>query len=141
MVKGLCGAAAIWLLVMGFVAQGQEKKTTWSGLYTVEQAERGAKLYAAECAACHGGGLSGQEAAPALAGDQFNANWEGQSLADLFDRIRTTMPQTNPGGLTRAQCVDILSHMLRTGGFPAGETPLDGAPGALLNVSFVTYKP
>lgn len=141
MVKRLCGAAAIGLLVMAVVAQGQEKKTTWSGLYTVEQAERGAKAYAAECAGCHGGGLGGQEAAPALAGDQFNANWEGQSLADLFDRIRTTMPQTNPGGLSRAQNADILAHILRTGGFPAGQTPLDGAPGALLNVMFVTYKP
>jgi quinoprotein glucose dehydrogenase len=141
MFKGLCAAAAAMLLVTGFAAQAQERRTTWSGLYTAEQADRGAKVYEAECSACHGATLSGIEQAPALAGDQFSANWEGQSLADLFDRMRTTMPQTNPGGLSRAQNADILAYILRTNGFPAGAAPLDGAAGALANATFVTYKP
>ena len=140
MFKVLLSAAGVALVAAGAV-QAQDARTTWSGIYTAEQAERGAAIYGKECAPCHGASLSGVEQAPALAGDQFNSTWEGQSLADLFDRMRTTMPQTNPGSLSRAQNADILAFILRSGGFPAGERPLDGTAGALTNVTFVTYKP
>ena len=71
----------------------------------------------------------------------FNQNWEGVSLSDLFERMRSSLPQNNPGSLSRAQNADILAHMLRVGGFPAGDTPIDGQAGALTQIKFVTYKP
>jgi quinoprotein glucose dehydrogenase len=126
---GLSGAAA------------QNQKTTWDKVYTEEQATRGEKLYADHCAACHGDTLGGVEMAPALAGDTFNSNWEGVALNDLFERMRTSMPQNKPGSLSRAENADILAHMLRVGGFPAGDAPLDGQAGALTQIKFVTYKP
>jgi len=120
-------------------AQGQ--KTTWDKVYTAEQAARGEKLYADNCAACHGEALGGVEMAPPLAGDLFNQNWEGVTLNDLFERMRTSMPQNKPGSLSRAQNADILAHMLRAGGFPAGPMPLDGQAGALSTVTIRMYKP
>jgi mono/diheme cytochrome c family protein len=127
--------------VMTVELPAQQPRTIWDRVYTDEQAGRGQKLYAQQCAQCHGDGLTGVEAAPPLTGDMFNSNWEGVALSDLFERIRTSMPQNNPGSLTRAQTADILAHMLKVGGFPAGDTQLDGQQGALVQTKFVTYKP
>ena len=55
--------------------------------------------------------------------------------------MRSTMPQDKPGSLSRAQNADILAHMLRAGGYPAGPTPLDGQAGALATVTIRMYKP
>jgi hypothetical protein len=55
--------------------------------------------------------------------------------------MRSTMPQDKPGSLTRAQNADILAHLLHTGGYPSGPTPLDGQAGALSMVTIRMYKP
>ena len=128
-------------VVAAVVLVAQQPKTIWDRVYTDEQAGRGQKLYAQQCAQCHGDGLTGVEAAPPLTGDMFNSNWEGVALSDLFERIRTSMPQNNPGSLTRAQTADILAHMLKVGGFPTGDSQLDSQAGALTQIKFVTYKP
>jgi len=135
---GVIGAV---LAVMLSVAAAQGQKTVWDKVYTAEQAARGEKLYADNCAMCHGESLGGVEMAPPLAGDVFNSNWEGVALSDLFERMRTSMPQNKPGSLSRAQNADILAHMLRAGGFPAGPMPLDGQAGALSTVTIRMYKP
>jgi mono/diheme cytochrome c family protein len=130
---------AMTVTLVAVAAQGQ--KTTWDKVYTVEQAARGEKLYADNCAKCHGESLGGVEMAPPLAGDVFSSNWEGTTLNDLFERMRTSMPQDKPGSLSRAQNADILAHMLKVGNFPAGDVPLDGQAGELSQIKFVTYKP
>jgi quinoprotein glucose dehydrogenase len=99
-------------------------QTINDGVYTREQAERGAMLYAAQCASCHGIVLTGGESAPALTGGDFMSNWSTLTLGDLFDRIRTTMPGDKPGTLTRAQTSDVLAHILAVGEFPPGKTEL-----------------
>jgi hypothetical protein len=55
--------------------------------------------------------------------------------------MRTTMPLDKPGSLSRAENADILAHMLKAGGYPAGPAPLDGAAGALATVTIRMYKP
>jgi mono/diheme cytochrome c family protein len=137
----LFASVLVVVAIVTFTAVAQQPRTTWSGIYTNEQAARGEKLYAEQCAQCHGDGLGGVESAPALTGDMFNSNWEGVPLGDLLDRIRISMPQNKPGSLSRAQTADIVAHMLKVGGFPSGETPLDGQAGALSQTKFVTYKP
>ena len=52
-----------------------------------------------------------------------------------------SMPQDNPGSLSRTQNADIVAHMLRVGGYPAGSTVLDGQAGALTGIKVLTYKP
>jgi mono/diheme cytochrome c family protein len=136
----ITGALLITLFIT-ITTFAQAPRTIWDRVYTDEQAARGEKLYAAQCAQCHGDALTGVEMAPPLTGDMFNSNWEGVPLSDLFERIRMSMPQTNPGSLTRAQTADIVAHMLKVGGFPSGSAPLDGQAGALTQTKFLTYKP
>ena len=128
----LAGAAAL---------AAQTPRTVWDGVYTDEQAARGEMLYADRCGKCHGDTLGGVEAAPALTGTTFYSNWEGEPLEALFDRIRTTMPQDKPGSMSRAQNADILAHILRVGGYPAGPMPIEGQAGALAAVTIRMYKP
>ena len=139
-------AGARWIpiaIVSGVVVTlaGQAARTIWDGVYTEEQAMRGARLYATHCAACHGDGLGGVESAPALVGATFYSNWEGESLDALYERMRISMPQAAPGSLSRAQNADILAFILQAGGRPAGSTPLDDRLGALTSISIRTYKP
>jgi hypothetical protein len=92
-----------------------------AGVYTKEQAARGAGLYTANCAECHGRQLQGAEA-PALIGkDVMGTFITGQGLYDYFS---VAMPPSNPGGLGEQAYVEILSHILATNGAPAGNTPL-----------------
>jgi mono/diheme cytochrome c family protein len=116
--------AALFLIFVVSVA-AQEPMTVWDGVYTEEQANRGAAVYGRYCAGCHGGELLGQEISPPLVGDAFNANWDGVTLGDLVNRIRTTMPQNDPGTLSRAQVADVVAYMLQAGKFPTGSMPFD----------------
>jgi len=118
-----------------------ESHSVWDGVYTEEQAKRGEPVYQKECAACHGPMLTGGESAPALAGGAFQANWNGLTLGDLFDRIRKTMPQSAPGRLTRQQNVDVLAFMLSINKFPAGKTELYRQSEMLKEIRFETKKP
>ena len=56
-------------------------------------------VYSTHCASCHGRGLHGSEAGPALTGETFSKKWGQHSEDDLIDRIRTTMPPSAPGSL------------------------------------------
>src|SRR5918996_2476989 len=90
----------------------QQSKSQWDGVYSEEQAKRGEPLYQEKCAACHGPDMTGGEMAPGLTGGDFTANWNDLSLGDLFERMRISMPQNNPGSLSRAQNADVLAFIL-----------------------------
>src|SRR5262245_13247817 len=62
------------------------------GVFSADQAKRGQATYTAACAACHQADLSGSDQAPGLAGGDFLDRWDGTSVGDLVDRIRTSMP-------------------------------------------------
>jgi mono/diheme cytochrome c family protein len=130
MVLGLSGAAQ----------QSPAARSIWDGVYTGEQAKRGESLYAQHCSSCHGSTFEGGEMAPPLAGGAFNANWNGLSLGDLAERIRISMPQNNPGSLSRQQYVDILATMLGGGEFPQGKTELPREVEALKQIAFESAK-
>jgi len=118
-----------------------QQLTIWDGVYTREQSERGEKLYTDRCARCHGDALQGIEAAPALVGPAFYANWDGETLNALFERMRTSMPQDRPGSLTRAENTDILAYLLRSGSYPDGKLTLDSQGGALTRIKVLMYRP
>jgi cytochrome c len=119
----------------------QTSRSVWDGVYTSEQAKRGATLYAAECASCHGSALNGGESAPPLTGGEFFSNWNGLTVGDLFERIRVSMPADHPGKLTREQDAEILAFMLSMNQFPAGKTELDHRTEVLKQIQFEAAKP
>lgn len=117
----------VWIAAVVFlaVAAAQETRSVWDGVFTEAQSDRGKALYGRECASCHGDTLGGGESAPPLVGDGFLSNWNGLTVGDLFDRIRVSMPQDNPGRLSRQQDADIVAYMLAFNQFPAGKAELD----------------
>ena len=125
-------AAVAGLTVIGAMrsaARAQESaqatRSVWDGVYTTEQEKRGAEKYSGTCARCHGEDLAGTGEAAPLSGPAFLANWDGLTVGDLADRIIRTMPQNDPGHLTRRQVADIITHVLSVNGFPAGKKELD----------------
>jgi mono/diheme cytochrome c family protein len=113
------------VLVVAAALAAQESRSVWDGVFTEAQSDRGRALYGRECASCHGDSLGGGESAPPLVGDGFLANWNGLTVGDLYDRIRVSMPQDNPGRLTRQQDADIVAYMLAFNQFPPGKADLD----------------
>ena len=126
------------LSVTGAVAQ---TSSIWDGVYTDAQATRGSTGFTGHCANCHGASLGGTGEAPALAGPQFLSDFDGLSAGDLFDRIRTTMPQDNPASLTRDQYADILAFLLKANGMPSGPKELDRRSEYLKAIGFSAANP
>jgi mono/diheme cytochrome c family protein len=116
-------AAALFLASAAVGAQ-ETTSSALDGVYTVAQALQGAEAFAQHCAVCHGASLGGVGEAPALIGAQFISDFNGLTLGDLFERIRTTMPLNNPGALNRDQYSAILAFVLKANGFPAGPREL-----------------
>jgi len=116
-------------------------KSVWDGAYTDAQAARGKDLYSKECGSCHGPELTGGEMAPGLAGGEFLAGWDGLTLGDLFERIRISMPQNAPGSLSGQVNADILSFILASNKFPAGQAELPKEAMILKTIKFEVKKP
>ncbi len=116
-------------------------RSVWDGIYTDEQAKRGEAVYGEFCGNCHGPALNGGEMAGPLTGPIFTSNWNGVTVADLFDRIRVTMPLDRPGVLTRQQNADVLAFMFSANKMPAGKTELQNRSEMLKGIQFQATKP
>ena len=97
-------------------------RTVQDGVFAAAQAERGQGQYESLCQSCHGADLRGGQART-LSGEDFMRNWRGLTLHDLFDRLQTMPPSANIR-LDENTYLDILSFVLNTNGFPAGEMAL-----------------
>ena len=106
-------------------APAGDAKSIWDGVFTAEQAERGAGTYKTNCSECHGGDLMGDGFAPALSGADFQGNWNDLSVGDLFERIRISMPPSGPTGVTPAQKADIIAYVFNQNKYPAGKVELE----------------
>lgn len=132
------GSLVILLLVASWISTlpGQDKtpQSVWDGIYTVEQAARGEASYTEACASCHGERLDGQGQAPPLAGSEFASNWNGSSVADLFERVQVSMPADRPGQLTKDENARILAYIFKVNKFPSGSKELPASADALKGV-------
>lgn len=99
-------------------------RTVLSGVYTREQARRGAERYADACSRCHRDDLSGYSG---LRGAKFVDNWREDNLDSLWQRISKTMPAGAPGTLSEQEYLDILAFILEANEFPAGPEELAAA--------------
>ena len=115
--------------------------STWSGVYTDDQAKQGQGTYVKTCAECHGEDLGGDGFAPSLKGPEFMNNWNGLTVGELFERIRVSMPPSNPNSVSAKEKADIVAHLLKQNGFPAGKSELPSTTDALKAIKFEATKP
>ncbi len=87
------------------------------GAYTDEQAKRGQGTFSSRCTACH--------AASTHTGTAFVRLWVERTAFDLFDLIRTRMPDDSPGSLTAREYIDIVAYLFSLNGYPAGTRQLE----------------
>ena len=133
--------AAVWTFGVWQNVRAEQDTTTWSGVYTEEQAQSGAAVYAKVCSECHLEDLAGDGFAPALRGPEFMSNWNGLTVGDLFERIRISMPPSEPNSVTPKEKAAILAHILKSGGFPAGQVELAAETTPLKTIKFEATKP
>jgi mono/diheme cytochrome c family protein/SAM-dependent methyltransferase len=131
----------VLVLASAAAIAAQASRSVWDGVYTDDQASRGAALFDRECAGCHGPGGAGGSMAPALVGAAFAANYDGQTVGDLFDRNRTTMPPGKEGQLSGQQAADITAFILQVNKFPAGAPELATQTMMLKQIKYVADKP
>jgi mono/diheme cytochrome c family protein len=97
--------------------------TVADGVYTDAQATRGAAAYDSACSGCHRADLGGATG-PSLKQQRFAQTYAGKDLRTLFTKIATTMPRNMPASLADEVYLDIVAHVLKENGFPAGAEEL-----------------
>lgn len=137
--EGVRRAVAIGaLLVLSAAVSGAQDSTAAAkpaaapGVYTEEQSGRGNGVFSKVCLECH--------TQNDMSGADFRLNWNGRTVFDLFDRIRTTMPEAAPGSLTLEEYTDVTSYILKLNGLPAGSTPMPG-DSTLVNIKLEIAAP
>ncbi|HTK34633.1 MAG TPA: c-type cytochrome [Caulobacteraceae bacterium] len=123
----IVGAATLGLAATG---QAQTPAAKTPG-FTAAQAARGAALYSANCALCHGDGLDDGQFAPPLKGPVHAAYWGSRTAADVLSYINAMMPPSSPGSLGAQGSADVLAYMFKAGGAAPGDKELPIDPAAL----------
>ena len=118
-----------------------QMRSVWDRIYSNEQAKRGETLYRIECESCHAPDLSGGMVVPELIGNTFTEDWDGLSVGQLFERVLLSMPEEDPGSVSRYDKADILAFILQENGFPPGQGDLQAEMDLLDRVRFEAAKP
>jgi len=134
------GAAAV-AFTAGTIGAQTVGRTTWDGVYSDAQDARGEAAYQAHCSTCHGATMTGTGEAPGLTGGEWLGNWNGLTVGDLLERVRKTMPFNAPGSLSRDVYADIVAHILKANGFPAGKADLANRSEMLADIKIVAQRP
>jgi mono/diheme cytochrome c family protein len=105
------------------------RKTVREGC-TDAQAERGKKVYEANCVTCHLPDLDGSanpdagaRGAP-LVGTRFVQDFGESRVSALFNKMKRDMPSGKPGTLTDQEYLDAAAFVLQRNRFPAGASEL-----------------
>jgi mono/diheme cytochrome c family protein len=111
----------------GTLARAEEPATSiLNGVYTPDQASRGQQTFQKLCSSCH--------TVEEHTGRRFGAKWAGTSVGDLFDLVSNTMPENEPGSLTKEDYAGVLAFFLKQSGYPPGETELPIDPARLAGI-------
>src|SRR5665213_2206978 len=84
-------------------------KSTWDGVFTDAQAQRGQQVYQRACAVCHLDSLQGDAVSPSLIGAGFIGRFAGQSAHEMIQNLRASMPQNAPDSLGDRAYVDLVT--------------------------------
>jgi mono/diheme cytochrome c family protein len=107
-------------------------KSTNDGVYTKPQGERGQKVFADKCTACH--------EPSRFSGEAFHESWDNKPLKELWDVASGTMPEDNPGSLKQQEYADILAYFLSLNEYPAGDAELQGNAAAMAAIKVEKKK-
>jgi mono/diheme cytochrome c family protein len=114
-------------LCAGLSIVAAQERSVNDGVYSEAQAERGKGTFERTCTSCHDTNR--------FTGEAFLESWSGQPLGALYEVMRTTMPEDNPGSLKPQQYADVLSFILKLNGFTAGQEELRAAGEAMKAIS------
>src|SRR5207302_5900404 len=118
---GACGAAAVFGITFASLQlRTNAQQPAGTGPYTAEQANAGRATYQIKCATCHLPDLKGSNEACPLTGMKFVSTWRDRATSDLFNRIRNTMPVTDPSSLGDEEAINIVAYLLQANGAAAG---------------------
>jgi mono/diheme cytochrome c family protein len=123
----LAGLVSLTSFVLTFTASlamaqtSTPRRTVWDGVYTESQAARGVAAYGQSCAGCHA--LAPEGKAP-LVGDAFWKSFAQKTAGDLLEFVSANMPNGSPRSLSESTYGEIVALMLKSNGFPAGNTEL-----------------
>ena len=91
-----------------------------------QQINAGISLYKERCVKCHSENLVGG-AGPPLNGEDFAQQWDGKPMRALYSRILMTMPADDPGSLTPAQVLTLVSYIASENLLAEWDEPLKSA--------------
>lgn len=94
------------------------------------QLDVGEQWFRAACLECH--------AIRGLDNGDFRLKWGGRNAFDLFERIRSTMPESTPGSLTQGTYAAIVAYLMKLNGMPVGARRVssDSTALALIRLTF-----
>jgi mono/diheme cytochrome c family protein len=122
---GMYVGAALLAAAVGLTASTGQK-TVKDKVYTKEQATRAAEQFEKFCAKCHIKEKvpEGKKPGPPLTGDEFLANWQDRTVAELLENIYTNMPNDGSTTLTKEETADLAALILQMNKYPDGAEPL-----------------
>ena len=128
-------AAGVFMAAAGASAQGDSTgkgSSTLAGVYSEKQATRGEAVYQKFCLECH--------VPTDYSGDAFQSKFVGGTAFDMFEQIRSSMPQSDPGSLTKEQYTDLVAYLFSLNELPTRTADMPAVPDSLKAIK-VEAKP
>jgi mono/diheme cytochrome c family protein len=112
------------LLSGGGLYAAAQSKTVWDGVYTQQQAARGAASFAGSCERCHAAQANAGEEGKNLAGKAFWNSFRESTVDHLLDFVSKNMPNGAGGTLSADTYADLVAFILSRNDLPAGSKEL-----------------
>lgn len=107
--------------------------STLAGVYSEVQAARGEIVYKATCLECH--------VPEDYTDEAFKSKFVGGTVFDMWDLIRSSMPQNNPGSLSNTEYTDVVAYLFKLNGLPAREADMPSAADSLKTIKVEAKTP
>ena len=120
-----------WFASIGIV--GLVQVPSEGGAFTQEQVALGRVVYEQNCVECHLADLSGTAHGPELAGSEFMGAWGSQTTADLFEKIKTTMPPGGGGAFDDDVYLGLVVYILSANDRARGDAALTADAALVIN--------
>lgn len=119
-------ACALILVAASPLAAQEPVPTDTSAI--ARQVDVGGQWFRSVCVDCHADNLSDAD---------FRAKWNGRTAYDLFDRMRNSMPDSDPGSLTPETYAALTAYLIKLNGLPVGTAVLAADSASLAPIKLV----